>query len=161
MYKQSINSKFLIQIKFFFICFFITLQSLADDTASQKNLIYIGSNDAKVKIKVFSSFTCPHCADFHLNIVSKIEKEFVFMLTTKRQQYHIDSRWDGKIYSKAETTFPVYGYDQYKYKCIHNNDPYLNEPIRDSQLIFHQVKPCNAETPPDKIMDNWITPNHL
>tara|TARA_B110000438_G_scaffold246960_1_gene248813 strand:- start:3405 stop:4028 length:624 start_codon:yes stop_codon:yes gene_type:complete len=77
MYKQSINSKFLIQIKFFFICFFITLQSLADDTASQKNLIYIGSNDAKVKIKVFSSFTCPHCADFHLNIVSKIEKEFV------------------------------------------------------------------------------------
>ena len=50
---------------------------MADDTASQKNLIYIGSNDAKVKIKVFSSFTCPHCADFHLNIVSKIEKEFV------------------------------------------------------------------------------------
>ena len=30
----------------------------------------------------------------------------------------------GKIYSKAETTFPVYGYDQYKYKCIHNNQIY-------------------------------------
>jgi len=77
MYKLNIGLKFLFLIKILFIYLLISLKSFADDASLQKNLIYIGSNEAKVKIKVFSSLTCPHCADFHINVVTKIEKEYV------------------------------------------------------------------------------------
>ena len=100
MYKQNSNLKFLLLIKIAFIYFFINLQSLADDVTLQKNLVYLGSNDAKVKIKVFSSFTCPHCADFHLNIVSKIEKEFV--KTGKVQIIFIDFPLDQAAFNVSK-----------------------------------------------------------
>ena len=50
-------------------------------------------------------------------------------------------------------------YDTNKYK--NTVDPYINDPTRDTNLEFHSVSPCNAETPKDSIMDNWITPNEL
>ena len=43
----------------------------------QNNLVVVGSNDAVVKIKVFSSLTCSHCANFHIKVVSKIKKNYV------------------------------------------------------------------------------------
>ena len=53
-------------------------RELANILAENKNdLITIGSNDAAVKIKIFSSLTCPHCANFHQNIVPRIIKEYV------------------------------------------------------------------------------------
>lgn len=50
-------------------------------------------------------------------------------------------------------------YDPEKYTNM--SDPYINDPVRDSQLNFHSSSPCNAETPKSQIMDNWITPNEL
>ncbi len=50
-------------------------------------------------------------------------------------------------------------YDPDKYK--NTTDPYINDPSRDTDLKFHSSTPCNAETPSDYIMDNWITPNEL
>ena len=44
---------------FFFLCF---LRFEASGAVS------IGDNSATVEVKVFSSLTCPHCANFHLNI---------------------------------------------------------------------------------------------
>ena len=46
----------------------ISNNSYADDTS-----FFIGKSDAPVKIKVFSSFTCPHCANFHMKIIPEIE----------------------------------------------------------------------------------------
>ena len=37
----------------------------------------IGSEKAPVKIKIFSSLTCPHCANFHNNIVPKIKENYI------------------------------------------------------------------------------------
>ena len=37
----------------------------------------IGSPDAKVTVKVFSSLTCPHCATFHTSIFNKLKKEYI------------------------------------------------------------------------------------
>ena len=50
-------------------------------------------------------------------------------------------------------------YDKDKYKEI--KDPYVNDPIRNSDLNFHSISPCIAEAPKSLIMDNWITPNEL
>lgn len=53
----------------------------------------------------------------------------------------------------------IIDYDPDKYSNF--TDPYINDPIRDSDLIFHSVTPCNAELPINYITDNWITPNNL
>ena len=50
-------------------------------------------------------------------------------------------------------------YDPKKYSNF--KDPYMKDPQRDPELIFHSVIPCNAEVPLDELGDNWITPNHL
>jgi protein-disulfide isomerase len=37
----------------------------------------MGSEDAKITVKVFSSLTCPHCADFHKNIFKNLKREYI------------------------------------------------------------------------------------
>ncbi|KAJ9606549.1 hypothetical protein H2200_008557 [Cladophialophora chaetospira] len=39
-------------------------------------------------------------------------------------------------------------------------DPFVNDPPRDSSLIQHTEKPCNAETP-TSLLDTFITPNEV
>ena len=64
-------------IKVCIISLIICLKSYADDPKIQKNMTTIGSYDAKVKIKVFSSLTCPHCADFHIKVIPEIKKNML------------------------------------------------------------------------------------
>ena len=40
-------------------------------------ILSIGSSDAKVIVKVFSSLTCPHCANFHNSIFNNLKKEYI------------------------------------------------------------------------------------
>ena len=44
---------------------------------AESKILSIGSPDAKVTVKVFSSLTCPHCATFHTLIFSKLKKEYI------------------------------------------------------------------------------------
>lgn len=37
----------------------------------------MGSDDAPVTLMEYASFTCPHCATFHNNVLSKIKAEYV------------------------------------------------------------------------------------
>ena len=37
----------------------------------------IGNTKAKVTVKVFSSLTCPHCANFHKSIFDNLKKDFI------------------------------------------------------------------------------------
>ena len=76
MAKINLKLKLIFIINFLIILLAINLKSYAEDSKLQTNLI-IGSENAKVKIKVFSSLTCPHCADFHINIVPKIKKNYI------------------------------------------------------------------------------------
>ena len=77
MIKSNLNLKLFFLIKICIIYLIICLESYADDSNAQKNMVVIGSDDAFVKIKVFSSLTCPHCADFHIKVVSEIKKEYI------------------------------------------------------------------------------------
>ena len=43
------------------------------DQASQSK----SNSNSVVTVKVFSSLTCPHCADFHGKIYKKLEKEYI------------------------------------------------------------------------------------
>jgi len=77
MIKYNLNFKFFLPIQILFICLIICLKSHADDTKTSDQIVALGSNDAPIKIKVFSSLTCPHCAYFHMNVVSKIKKNYI------------------------------------------------------------------------------------
>ena len=44
---------------------------------ANENILSIGSENAKVTVKVFSSLTCPHCATFHDKIFEDLKKEYI------------------------------------------------------------------------------------
>ncbi len=45
--------------------------------ASEDSLLKIGNEDSKVTVKVFSSLTCPHCANFHKKVFYDLKKEYI------------------------------------------------------------------------------------
>jgi protein-disulfide isomerase len=61
--------------KFFYNTIFLTF--LIFSAQAENRVLSIGSSDAKVTIKVFSSLTCPHCADFHAIIYEKLKEEYI------------------------------------------------------------------------------------
>ena len=46
-------------------------------TQVESKILSIGNSDAKVTVKVFSSLTCPHCANFHTSIFDNLKKDFI------------------------------------------------------------------------------------
>jgi protein-disulfide isomerase len=61
--------------KFFYKTIFLILFVLSAQVESK--VLSIGSPEAKVTIKVFSSLTCPHCAKFHTSVYEKLKKEYI------------------------------------------------------------------------------------
>ena len=43
----------------------------------EKNILKIGDENAKIIVKVFSSLTCSHCANFHNAIFENLKKEYI------------------------------------------------------------------------------------
>jgi len=60
---------------FIYKILFLTL-IIFSANAENKNLS-IGNINAKVTVKVFSSLTCPHCANFHKNIFEKLNEDYI------------------------------------------------------------------------------------
>ena len=54
------------------LCFFFALSAKAES-----KILSIGSPEAKVTVKVFSSLTCPHCANFHTKIFENLKKDYI------------------------------------------------------------------------------------
>jgi protein-disulfide isomerase len=61
--------------KFFYKTVFLIF--LIFSAQAESKVLSIGSPDAKVVVKVFSSLTCPHCANFHTNIYEKLKEEYI------------------------------------------------------------------------------------
>jgi|TARA_B100001094_G_C17991947_1_gene700649 protein-disulfide isomerase len=50
---------------------------IAFSSQAESKVLSIGSSDAKVTIKVFSSLTCPHCANFHTKVYKKLKEDYI------------------------------------------------------------------------------------
>ena len=68
----TLKHKVIILIKVLIIFLATSINSHAENPK-----VVIGSDNAPVKIKIFSSLTCPHCADFHTKIVPELKKNYV------------------------------------------------------------------------------------
>ena len=77
MTKLSKNFKSLFLFQILLIYLVVCLKSFADSPKVPNDLIVLGTNEAPVKIKIFSSLTCPHCAHFHIKVIPEIKKKYV------------------------------------------------------------------------------------
>ena len=64
---REIN-KFL-KIVFYFFFIFVA--------QAESKILSIGNSNAKVTVKVFSSLTCPHCANFHIEVFNNLKKDYI------------------------------------------------------------------------------------
>ena len=62
-------NKFIFKILFVFLITF--------SVNAENKTLSIGSEKANIVIKVFSSLTCPHCANFHINIYEDLKKDYI------------------------------------------------------------------------------------
>ncbi len=77
MTKFILNIKLIFFIKIFIFLLLLSLKSYSENTNINNKPVVLGLDSAPVKIKIFSSLTCPHCANFHINIISEIKNKYV------------------------------------------------------------------------------------
>ena len=75
------------KVKFIFSFVILILLCFKNIYARELNILSKGEKTAKVTIKIFSSLTCPYCADFHLNILKNLEKDFLKNKTLKIEHH--------------------------------------------------------------------------
>jgi len=100
MTRFNLNIKIFFLIKVLLIYFIFSLKSFSDNVDKNKDLVVLGSSKAPVKIKIFSSLTCPHCANFHINVVTKIKEKYIE--TGKVQLIFIDFPLDQIAFNAAK-----------------------------------------------------------
>ena len=100
MIRSNLNIKLFFIIKVILIYLFFCLKSYSDNTFANTSLVVLGQDKAPVKIKIFSSLTCPHCANFHVNVVSEIKKEYIE--TGKVQLIFIDFPLDQVAFNASK-----------------------------------------------------------
>ncbi len=59
-----------------YLKFFLIFSFMFSAEAKSK-ILSIGDSEAKVTVKVFSSLTCPHCANFHNSIFNRLKKDYI------------------------------------------------------------------------------------
>ena len=73
MINHNTYSKLFFSIKVLLIYLLFCFNINSSEQNIKENLITVGINNAPIKIKVFSSLTCPHCANFHTSVVPKLK----------------------------------------------------------------------------------------
>ena len=116
MIRYYLPIKLLLSVKIFLVCFVISLiipacdqidqketkkeKSYKENLDAQNNLIVLGNDQAPIKIKIFSSLTCPHCANFHIKVVPELKREYID--SGKAQIIFIDFPLDEAAFNAAK-----------------------------------------------------------
>ena len=173
MIRSNLNIKFFFIIKVILIYLFFCLKSYPDNIATNTSSVVLGQDKAPVKIKVFSSLTCPHCANFHINVIPKIKKEYI--KTGKVQLIFIDFPLDQVAFNaskllhcldkKKQILFLDTIYDtQNKWtggSSINDINDNLKKIVMDFGINSAQFDKCLIdETISDKILNGRINANH-
>ena len=77
---MKINKRYLSSI--FLSCFLMFMSVYNLNFAQSKDskevvAMVLGKSDAPLKIVEYASFTCPHCATFHLQVLPKIKEDYI------------------------------------------------------------------------------------
>ena len=100
MTRSNLNTKIFFLIKIILFYLILSLKCYSDNSESNDSLVVLGLDKAIVKIKVFSSLTCPHCANFHIKVVPEIKREYID--TGKVQLIFIDFPLDQVAFNASK-----------------------------------------------------------
>ena len=100
MTRSNLNTKIFFLIKIILFYLILSLKCYSDNSERDDSLVVLGSDKAIVKIKVFSSLTCPHCANFHIKVVPEIKREYID--TGKVQLIFIDFPLDQVAFNASK-----------------------------------------------------------
>jgi len=100
MIASKSNIKVFFLIKIILLYFVLSFKCYSDNPEANSDLVVLGEDKAIVKIKIFSSLTCPHCANFHNKVVPEIKKEYID--TGKVQLIFIDFPLDEVAFNASK-----------------------------------------------------------
>ena len=68
-------------LSLFVISFNISNAESTNEVSDKVVSMFIGDKEAPVTIIEYASFTCPHCATFHIEVLPKLKTEYTSLLT--------------------------------------------------------------------------------
>ena len=167
--------------KFFFkvipLLFLITFTACDRNEISEKNhvkidgtILKVGSSDSKITVKVFSSLTCAHCANFHVSIFEKLKKEYIDKGVVKFEHHSfpldlaaLNAEIIVRCHSDNNKSFQLLGeiYKKQSQWAVGSDINIINESIKkiglDSGLDNDKMDKClNNETTQDAILNERI-----
>ena len=173
MTRSNLNTKIFFLIKIILFYLILSLKCYSDNSETNDSLVVLGPDKATVKIKVFSSLTCPHCANFHIKVVSEIKREYID--TGKVQLIFIDFPLDQVAFNaskilhcldkKKQMTFLDIVYEtQIKWtngSNINDINKNLKKIVKNLGISSTQFDKCLIdEVISDKILNGRIDANH-
>ena len=149
------------------ILFFILF---AFSVNAENKILEIGKSDAKITVKVFSSLTCPHCANFHENIFENLKKEYIDkgIVKFEHHSFPLDlAALNAEIIIRCHTDnnkkFQLLGemYKKQSQWAVGSDINIINESIKkiglDSGLKNNKMDDClNSEIAQDEILNERI-----
>ena len=172
MTGYSPNKKIFFLIKIILFYLILSSKCYSDSSDANNNFVVLGQDKSIVKIKIFSSLTCPHCANFHNKIVPEIKREYID--TGKVQLIFIDFPLDQVAFNaskilhcldkKKQITFLDIIYEtQIKWTSGENIDDVnenLKKIVENLGISSTQFDKCLIdETISDKILNGRIDAN--
>mgnify|MGYP001166741010 CR=1 FL=1 len=64
-------------ITLFLFIFSIHTSLISDSSSNEIKRIVIGNENAKISIIAYESLTCSHCANFHIDVLPDLKKEYI------------------------------------------------------------------------------------
>ena len=148
----------------------IILSILFVSPVKAKNILQLGASNAKVTVKVFSSLTCPHCANFHLNIFENLKKDFIVKNLVKFEHHSfpldlaaLNAELIVRCHNDSKKSFQLLGkiYEKQKNWAVGSDINVINESITkiglETGLSINSIKNClNNETLQQEILNERI-----
>jgi len=137
---------------------------------AENKILDIGSADAKISVKVFSSLTCPHCANFHKNIFEDLKKEYIDKSMVKFEHHSfpldlaaLNAEIIVRCHADNNKKFQLLGeiYKKQSQWAVGSDINVINESIKkiglDSGLNNNKMDDClNNETAQEQILNERI-----
>ena len=169
MIKAKTNNitPFLLKVLIIYIIFFVKVYAI--ENKNEGNFVVLGDSNAPVKIKIFSSLTCPHCANFHIEVIPKIIENYVN--TGSVQLIFIDFPLDQAAFNASKLLNCIDQKNQMKFKDIIYEDQKkwtngtdldeinnnLKKIVKNLGIDSNQFKKClNNDVISDKILNGRI-----
>ncbi len=154
--------------KIFYKAFFFIL--LTFSVNAENKILNIGNTNAEITVKVFSSLTCPHCANLHKNIFKNLKKEYIDkgLVKFEHHSFPLDlAALNAEIIIRCHTDnnkqFQLLGeiYKKQNEWAVGSDINVINESIKkiglDSGLNNNKMDNClNNETAQDEILNERI-----